>query len=138
MNDREAAALERRLEYFLLGSGALTTAIAAIGWGIRHAEGAAIGTAICWLNFRWLKQGAAMVIRLGLAQAGADVVRVPKAIHAKLFGRLALLLLVAYVILVVLRLPAVPFLCGLVAVFPAVVLELFYELLHGMHRWNER
>lgn len=138
MNDTDAVAVERRLEYFLLISGIMTTIVAWLVWGFRYAEGAAIGTAICWLNFRWLKQGAAMVIRLGLAQAGAEDVRVPRILHAKFFGRLVLLLLVVYVILALFRLPAVPFLCGVVAVFPAVLLELFYELLHGMHRWNER
>jgi hypothetical protein len=33
-------------------------------------------------------------------------------------------------------LPAVAFLCGVVAVAPAIVLELGYELIHGHHRWN--
>jgi len=136
MSDAESLAIERRIEYFLLFSGTVMALAAWLGWGIRPAEGAAIGTAICWLNFRWLKQGAAALIRLGLAQAGAAVVRVPRTIHLKLLGRFALLLLVVYAILVLLQLPAIPFLCGLVAVFPAVVLELFYELLHGMHRWN--
>ena len=138
MNESGALAVERRLEYFLLGSGAVATLVAAIGWGLRAGEGAAIGTAICWLNFRWLKQGAAAVIRLGLAQAGAEVVRVPRFLHLKFFGRLVLLLVVVYVILVRFRLPAIATLCGLVAVFPAVVLELFYEIWRGHHRWTEQ
>ena len=128
--------MERRIECFLLGSGALIAAIAGIGWGLRAAEGAAIGTAMCWLNFRWLKQSATAVIRLGMAQAGAEIVRVPKTLHMKFFGRLVLLLLVVYATLTWLRLPAVPTLCGLVAVFPGIVLELFYELWRGHHRWS--
>jgi hypothetical protein len=138
MNEAESVAIERRLEYFLLGSGAVATLVAAIGWGIRSAEGAAIGTALCWLNFRWLKQGAGAVIRMGMAQAGAEVVRVPRVFHLKFFGRLVLLLAVVYVILVRFRLPAIATLCGLVAVFPAVVLELFYEIWRGHHRWTEQ
>ena len=109
---------------------------AAMGWGVRAAAGAAAGTALCWLNFRWLRQGAAGVIQLGLMQAGAEEVRIPKKVHAKFFGRLALLLLAAYAILALLRLPVIAVLCGLVVVAPAIVLELGYELIHGHHRWN--
>jgi len=128
--------MERRIEWFIAGLGGAITIGAAVGWGLRAAAGAAAGTALCWLNFRWLRQGAAGVIRLGLMQAGAEEVRIPKKVHAKFFGRLALLLLAAYAILVLFRLPAVAFLCGVVAVAPAIVLELGYELIHGHHRWN--
>jgi hypothetical protein len=107
-----------------------------IGWGARAAEACAIGTAICWLNFRWLRQGAAGLMRLGIAQAGAQQVYVPRSVHAKFFGRLVLLLLVAYVILAWLRLPVIAFLCGAVAVIPAILVELFYELAHGHHHWK--
>ena len=136
MNDSDYAAIERRIEWFIAGLGGTITIGAAVGWGLRAAAGAAAGTALCWLNFRWLRQGAAGVMRLGLMQAGAEEVRIPRKVHAKFFGRLALLLLAAYAILVLFRLPAVAFLCGVVAVAPAIVLELGYELIHGHHRWN--
>jgi hypothetical protein len=136
MDDSEYAAVERRIERFLVGVGAAITLGAAIGWGMRAGAGAAVGTALCWLNFRWLRQGAAALIRVGQAQAAAENVRVPPIMHMKFFGRLLLLLLGAYAILVWLRLPAIAFLCGLVAVIPAIVLELAYELVHGERRWN--
>ena len=136
MSDVDYAAIERRIEWFILGLGAAMAVGAAIGWGISAGEAAAIGTALCWLNFRWLRQGAGALMRLGMAQAGAEVVHVPRMVHAKFFGRLVLLLVVAYVILAWLRLPAIAFLCGLVAVVPAIVVELVYELMHGHHRWN--
>ena len=136
MDDAAYTAIERRLERFLIGVGAAATLGAGIGWGLRAAEGAAIGTALCWLNFRWLRQGAAALIRLGEAQATHENPRVPPLVHLKFFGRLLLLLVVAYVILAWLRLPAIAFLCGLVAVVPAIVLELGYELVHGHHRLN--
>ena len=115
-------AIERRVERFLIGLGAAITLASGIGWGLRAAAGAAIGTALCWMNFRWLRQGAAALIRLGQAQAAAENVRVPPTVHAKFLGRLLLLLVAAYAILAWLRLPAIAFLCGLVAVVPAVVL----------------
>jgi hypothetical protein len=136
MDDAVYTAIERRLERFLIGVGAAATLGAGIGWGLRAAEGAAIGTVLCWLNFRWLRQGAAALIRLGEAQATHENPRVPPLVHVKFFGRLLLLLVVAYVILAWLRLPAIAFLCGLVAVVPAIVLELGYELVHGHHRLN--
>ena len=135
-DDSEYAAIERRLERFLIGVGVAAAAGAWMGWGRRAAEGAAVGTALCWLNFRWLRQGAAALIRLGQAMAAHENPRVPPLVHVKFFGRLLLLLVVAYAILVWLRLPAVAFLCGLVAVVPAILLELGYELARGEHRWN--
>jgi ATP synthase I chain len=134
--ESDYAAIERRLEYFLLGAGAAMTAGAAIGWGARAGVGAAAGTAICWLNFRWLRQGAAALVQLGLAQAGLGQVRVPKTVHAKFLGRTLLLLVAAYAMLVWLHLPAIAVLCGLVAVVPAILLEIGYEVMHGQHRWN--
>jgi len=128
--------IERRIEWLILACGGAIAVGAAIGWGPRAAEGAIIGTVLCWLNFRWLRQGAAGVIRLGLAQAGAADVRVPRSLHAKFFGRLVLLVLVVYAILVWLHLPVVAVLCGLTAVFPAIVIELGYEMVLGHHRWN--
>jgi hypothetical protein len=136
IDDSEYAAIERRIERFLIGLGAAMTLGAGIGWGIRAAEGAAVGTALCWVNFRWLRQGAAALIRLGQSQAEVSKVRVPPTVHAKFVGRLLLLLVLAYVILAWLRLPAIPFLCGLVAVVPAILAELGYEIMHGHHRWN--
>jgi ATP synthase I chain len=136
-NDSRYAGIELRIERFLLGLGAAMTIAAAIGWGKRAGLGAAVGTGLCWLNFRWLRQGAGGLIRLGLAQAGVEKeVHVPRTTHAKFLGRLLLLLLAAYAILVWLHLPAVAVLCGLTSVVPAILVELGYELMHGDHRWN--
>ncbi len=134
--ESDFAAIERRLEYFLVGAGAAMSVGAAVGWGLRAGVGAAAGTLVCWLNFRWLRQGAAALVRLGLAQAGIEQVRVPKTVHAKFVGRAMLLLLAAYAMLVWLHLPGIAVLCGLVAVVPAILLEVGYELVHGHHRWN--
>jgi hypothetical protein len=135
-SEAESNAIERRIERLIVALGVAVTIGAEIGWGRRAAASAAIGTALCWVNFRWLRQGATALTRLGIAQAGAEKVHVPRSVHAKFFGRLVLLLVVAYVILAWLRLPVIAFLCGAVAVVPAIVVELFYELAHGHHRWK--
>jgi hypothetical protein len=136
ISDLQALAIERRIERFIWALGALMIIGAEIGWGWLAVEAVAIGTALCWLNFRWLREGAAALMQLGIAQAGAEQVYVPRSVHAKFFGRLVLLLLVAYVILAWLRLPVVAFLCGVVAVVPAVIVELLYEIVHGQRRWK--
>ena len=131
-------AIEGRIERFIAIFGGVLGALALLRWGFRGAAGALLGAALCWLNFRWLRRGATGLINLGLAQAGADVVHVPRSVHAKFFGRLLLLLLAAYVILSRFRLPPVPVVCGLAAVVPAILAELAYELMSGHHRWNEQ
>ena len=135
-DESESVAIERRIEVWIGGVGVVAVLGAGAGWGGRAALGAAVGAALCWLNFHWLRQGAAGVIRLGMAQAGAEHAVVPRTTHAKFLGRFALLLVVAYAILVWLRLPAVAVLCGLAAVVPAIICELGYELMRGHHRWN--
>lgn len=136
MDESYYALIERRIELFLVALGVAIAVTAGAGWGLRAAGAAMIGTALCWINFRWLRQGAAALIRIGQAQAEAEKTHVPPFVRMKFLGRLLLLLVVAYVILTWLRLPAVAFLCGLVAVIPAVVLEFVYEFATGENRWN--
>ena len=138
MKPSEFEAIELRIERFIAILGAAMTLGAALGWGMRSAAATALGAALCWLNFRWLRYGATAVIRLGMAQAGAEVVHVPRRMHAKFFGRLLLLLVTVYVILAWLRLPAPALLCGLAAVVPAILMELGYEVACGHHRWNQQ
>ena len=134
--DFEHTAIERRIELFLVCLGVAMATTAGAIWGMRAAEGLAAGSALSWLNFRWLKQGAAGLTRLGLAQAGLDNVRVPRKVHAKFLGRLALLVLGAYVMLAKLHWPAAAVLIGVAAVVPAILVELGYELAVGLHHSN--
>jgi hypothetical protein len=134
----EADRIERRIEQFTAVFGATATLIAAWKFGLRAGGGAALGAALCLLNFRWLRHGATGVIALGMAQAGAEAVHVPRSMHAKFFGRLVLLLVAVYVILKTLKLPGVAVLCGLTVVVPAIVTELVYELVKGHQRWTEQ
>ena len=125
------AAVVRRIEALIAIIGIAAAIGAAIGWGRRAASGTAVGAALCWLNFRWLRQGADGVIRVGLAQAGRENVRVPRTTHLKFAVRLGLLLVAAYAILVWLRLPAIAVVCGLTAVVPAILFGAGYEALRG-------
>ncbi len=130
-SDTSLQAGGRRIEYLTLGLGAGATLVVAVGWGWRAAAGLALGAALSWVNYRWLKQGVAAIARLSTAQADAPQVRIPKRVYVKFFGRFALLLIAVYVILSGSLLPGATVLAGLFAVVAAVLVELIYQLIHS-------
>ena len=130
MNDTDnfyAAAL-RRIEYLTVGIGILATVAVAIHWGIRAGSGLAIGAALSWINFRWMKQGVTTLALLSVAQEHADKVRVPKGIYFKFLGRYVLVIAGAYVILRSFDLPIVSLLAGFGAVVVAMLSEMIGQL----------
>ena len=124
-------AAEHRIEWMTLAFGLAGAGFVLVRWGWRPAAGVALGAALAWLNFRWLKQGVAALIKLSTAQAGSDHARVPMGVYAKFFGRFALLLVVVYVILSRSWLPVAAVLGGLFAVVAAVMIELMWELVRA-------
>jgi len=122
---------ERRIELLTFTLGLAGAAFAGVRWGWRPAAGVAVGAALTWLNFRWLRQGVGALVAVSTAQAGSDQARVPKRVYLKFFGRFALLLLVVYVILSRSLLPVAAILSGLFAVVAAVMVELIFELARG-------
>jgi len=122
------AAAERRIEYLTLAIGAAGVVCALIFWDIRAGAGVAIGAAVSWINFRWMKQGVNTLVRLSTAQEGAEKVRVPKTAYLKFLGRYALLVLVAYVILHSFKIVITSVLAGFFAVVAAVLVEMTGQL----------
>jgi hypothetical protein len=121
-------AVEHRIEWMTLAFGLAGAAFTLLLWGWRPGAGVALGAALAWLNFRWLKQGVAVFVKVSTAQANSERVRVPVGVYVKFFGRFALLLLVVYVILSRSLLPVAAVLGGLFAVVAAVMIELMWEL----------
>ncbi len=121
-------AAERRVESLTLGLGAAGAFVAALVWGGRPAGGVGVGAALAWVNYRWLKQGAAALAALSAAQADAPKVRIPKRVYVKFFGRSALFLGIVYVIFRYSILPLAAVLGGLFVVVAAVLMEMVYEL----------
>ena len=121
----------RRIEWLTLGLAALGTAWAGRRWGWRGSVGLALGAALSWINFRWLKGSVQAFGRAATTQAGADPVRVPLSAYVKFFGRFALLLVILYVILTHSWLPAMAVLAGIFAAPAATVLALVFELASG-------
>jgi hypothetical protein len=135
-NEPFGSATLRRIEWLTLVLGGLGAAWAGRRWGWQGSAGFAIGAALSWINFRWLKGSVQAFGRAATAQAGSQNVRVPASAYAKFFGRFALLLGILYVILTRSWLPAIPVLAGVFAAPAAVVLALVYELLSGGARQN--
>jgi hypothetical protein len=124
---------EKRIEWFTALVGAIAAIATAVRWGWGAGIGLALGAALSWLNFRWLKQGVGALVKVSTAQTGSDKPRVPRSVYLKFFGRFGLLLLVVYVILSRSILPAAAVLAGLFALVAAVLLEMVTELTRGTH-----
>jgi hypothetical protein len=128
-SEAASGAVLRRVEWLTLAIGAAGAFYAAWRWGWKQGAGFALGAALAWLNFRWLKGSVLEFGRAALAQTGAEKVRVPTGAFLKFFGRFALLLAVLYVILTRTKFPGAAVVFGLLASAAAVVLGLLYELL---------
>ncbi|HUJ41054.1 MAG TPA: ATP synthase subunit I [Candidatus Acidoferrales bacterium] len=126
-----AAASRRRIELGLLLAGALATAAAAYWSGLLAAAAAALGTALSWINFRWLKQGLGAIEQVSRRQQGSARVRIPVLLLVKFFARTALILVVLYVSLAYSLVPAWPLLAGLFTPVAGVIGETVYQLAAG-------
>jgi hypothetical protein len=138
-------AAERRIGLWTLAIGAVAAAVVWKTMGLNPGLAVGAGTVLSWLNFRLLSQVtdamAALIEQPGVqdepnaAQAQEQAARVQtksrRRAYMKLFALLVLLLFVAYVILVVFRLPLLPLLGGLLAVVLAIVAELISGLTSG-------
>lgn len=129
-SDSIYVAAEHRIEWMTLAFGLAGAALTLLRWGWRPGAGVALGAALAWLNFRWLKQGVTAIVKVSTAQRNSEHARVPVSIYVKFFGRFALLLGVVYVILSRSLLPVAAVVGGLFAVVAAVMIELLWELLH--------
>jgi hypothetical protein len=132
-SDSIYVAAEHRIEWMTVAFGLAGAMFVLLRWGWRPGAGVALGAALAWLNFRWLKQGVTALVKISTAQANSEHARVPLSVYAKFFGRFALLLLVVYVILSRSLLPVAAVLGGLFAVVAAVMIELMWELVRGKH-----
>jgi ATP synthase I chain len=118
----------RRVEWLTLALGGAGAVWAALRWGWQGAAAVLVGTALSWLNFRWLKGGVQAFGKAATGTAGSAEARVPASVYVKFIGRLGLLLVVVYVILTRSSVPPVAFFVGLFASAAGVVVALVYEL----------
>jgi ATP synthase I chain len=130
-DDAFYAAAERRIEYLTVAIGVIASVAVAIHWGAKSGAGLAVGAALSWINYRWMKQGVNALAMLSTHQAGEEKARVPAGVYFKVIGRYALLIVAAYVILRRFSLPAASVLAGFFVVVAAVIVELIGQLFRG-------
>ena len=114
-------AVRRILRFMAILAGAGT--LAAFAWrGWRSGAGFAVGAAIAWINFLWLKKIADSLGAPGRASPG----------HAVFFGlRFLILAGVAYVILTFTSVSIPAALIGLFVSLGAVLLEILFQLVYA-------
>ncbi len=125
-----AAVTERRISWLTLliglAAGLLVALLRDRWWG----AGLAIGAALAWLNFRWLRRGLDALVLASTAQAGKEKPIVPIASYFGMLFRYGLIALAVYVIFEYLRVPLASMVVGLCALGAATVAASVYEILH--------
>lgn len=126
------ACTEQRIAWLTLVLGG---AAAIVAGGLRQwpwSQGLAIGTALSWLNFRWLKRGLDALVAASVAQAGRAKPRVPIGTWFLLMFRYGLIAICVYVIFEYLKVPLVSMLVGLCALGAATLAASLYEILQPL------
>ena len=125
-----AGALDR-IRRFMIALSLVSVAAVAWRWDLRHALGFALGCAIAYLNFHWLKRGvsglADRITKAGKPQSGAGIV-------VRFLLRYVLMALAAYVILTVSPASLNGLFAGLFLPVGAIACEAAYEAYAGLIR----
>lgn len=96
-------------------------------WGL----GIAAGTALAWVNYRWLDQALGALVTSATAQEGSPKAVVPLSLYAKFIGRYLLIGLTLYVIVVFFRVPILACLVGLLALGSGTIAAALYDVFSG-------
>ncbi len=121
--------IESRISQFTLLLGALAALPVAYFHGWRWGAGIFIGSALAWLNFRWLKQGLDALVEAAVAQAHQKKVRVPLTTYFKALFRYGLIALAVYVIFKYLNVPVLSMVLGLCALGAATIVVSVHSVL---------
>src|SRR5260370_17674907 len=93
-----AAVTERRISWLTLLIGFLAALPVALLRDRLWGAGLAIGAALAWLNFRWLRRGLDALVLASTAQAGKEKPIVPIASYFGMLFRYGLIALPVYLI----------------------------------------
>jgi hypothetical protein len=124
------AQTERHIAWLTLLFGLAAAVIAAT---LRHnlwAAGLAIGAALGWLNFRWLKRALDALVVVSTAQEGREKPKVPITTYVAALFRYGLLGLAVYVIFILLHVPLGSMILGFCALAAAAIVASVWEILH--------
>jgi len=125
-----AAVTERRISWMTLLIGFAAALLVAVLRNRLWGAGLAIGAALAWLNFRWLRRGLDALVIASTAQAGKEKPSVPLLSYFAMLFRYGLIALAVYVIFEYLRVPLVSMVVGLCALGAATIAASVYEILH--------
>ena len=123
---------ESRISWLTLALGLLAALPVAVFYSPVWGLGIFIGSALAWLNFRWLKQGLDALTAAATAQQSNEKVSVPIATYFKALFRYALIALCIYVIFKYLHVPALSMVCGLCALGAATILVSVHSILRSV------
>jgi len=122
------AQTERRIGWLTLLFGFVATVIVAVLHQKLWAGGLAIGTALAWLNFRWLKRALDALVVASTAQEGRERPKVPMATYLTALFRYGLLGLTVYVIFIYLHVPLGSMIVGFCALAAAALVASVWEI----------
>jgi small-conductance mechanosensitive channel len=120
---------ERRIAWLTLALGFSAGAIVVLAGRARWGAGLVIGTALAWLNFRWLRRGVNTFVLASKAQSGSGKPRVPTGTYFLMLFRYGLIAFAVYVIFAYLKLPLLSMVVGLFALAVAAIAASVYEIL---------
>jgi hypothetical protein len=120
---------ESRISHLTLILGAIAALPVGYFHSWRWGAGILIGSALAWLNFRWLKQGLDALADAATAQASQRKVGVPILTYFKAVFRYGLIALIVYVIFKYLNVPALSMVFGLCALGAATLAVGVHEIL---------
>jgi small-conductance mechanosensitive channel len=122
-------ATERRIAWLTLVLGFTAGAIVALAGLARWSAGLVMGTALAWLNYRWLRRGVNTFVSASKAQVGSEKSRVPSATYFLMLVRYGLIAVTVYVIFGYLKVPVLSMFAGLCALAVAAIVASVYEIL---------
>jgi hypothetical protein len=93
------------------------------------AAGLLVGTALAWLNFRWLRRGLDALVVASIEQQDREKPRVPLSTYFTTAFRYGLLAIAVYVIFICLHIPLVSMVIGLLALGVATIAASVWEVL---------
>lgn len=120
---------ERRISWLTLLFGFAAALIAAALRRNPWATGLAIGTALAWLNFRWLKRAVDALVVASTSQEGREKPKVPVRTYLAALFRYGLLGLAVYAIFAYLHVPLGSMILGFCALAVAAIAASVWEIL---------
>jgi len=120
---------EQRIAWLTPALGLLAASAAYAGGLHGWAAGLLVGTALAWLNFRWLRRGLDALVAASVAQHELEKPRVPLLTYFTTTFRYGLLAIAVYVIFVYLHFPLASMVFGLLALGAATVAASVWEIM---------